>query len=83
LRRPERFAEALLACECDARGRLGLHDTPYPQAKRLQQALCAALAVDAGAVAQRASATGAKGPQIARAVDAERERAIAALSTTG
>jgi tRNA nucleotidyltransferase (CCA-adding enzyme) len=83
LRRPERFAEALLACECDARGRLGLHDTPYPQAERLQQALCAALAVDAGAVAQGASATGAKGPQIARAVDAERERAIAALSTTG
>ena len=83
LRRPERFAEALLACECDARGRLGLHDTPYPQAKRLQQALRAALAVDAGAVAQRASAQGAKGPQIARAVDAERERAIAAIAAGG
>ena len=86
LRRPERFAEALLACECDARGRLGLHDTPYPQAKRLQQALRAALAVDAGAVAQRASAQGAKGakgPQIAQAVDAERERAIAAIAAGG
>lgn len=83
LRRPERFAEALLACECDARGRLGLHDTPYPQAERLQQALRAALAVDAGAVAQRASAQGAKGPQIARAVDAERERAIAAIAAGG
>lgn len=83
LRRPERFAEALLACECDARGRLGLHDTAYPQAERLRQALRAALAVDAGAVAQSASTQGAKGPQIARAVDAERERAIAALAGPG
>ncbi len=83
LRRPERFTEALLACECDARGRLGLHDTPYPQAERLRQALRVALAVDAGAVAQSASTQGAKGPQIARAVDAERERAIAALAGPG
>ena len=34
LRRPERFAEALLACECDARGRLGLEERPYPPARR-------------------------------------------------
>ena len=27
-RRPERFAELLLACECDARGRTGLEDRP-------------------------------------------------------
>ena len=31
LRRPERFREALLACECDARGRLGLSESAYPQ----------------------------------------------------
>jgi len=30
-RRPERFAELLLACEADARGRAGLEDQPYPQ----------------------------------------------------
>lgn len=31
-RRPERFAEFLLACEADARGRTGLEDIPYWQA---------------------------------------------------
>ena len=31
LRRPERFADFLLACEADARGREGLEDRAYPQ----------------------------------------------------
>ncbi|MDF3031968.1 MAG: 2, 3-cyclic nucleotide 2-phosphodiesterase, partial [Moraxellaceae bacterium] len=31
LRRPERFHEMLLACEADARGRLGLEGRAYPQ----------------------------------------------------
>ena len=30
IRRPERFAQALFACECDARGRLGLENRAYP-----------------------------------------------------
>jgi hypothetical protein len=38
------------------------------------------MAIDAGAVAQAAAARGAKGPHIARAVDSERERAIAACT---
>ena len=42
-RKPQRFADILLACECDARGRLGLQDTPYPQARRLALALQTAL----------------------------------------
>ena len=50
LRRPERFALALLACECDARGRLGHEERPYPQAAQLQSALLAAQSVEAGAV---------------------------------
>lgn len=33
IRRPERFAEILLACEADARGRLGLEDRDYPQGR--------------------------------------------------
>ena len=41
LRRPERFAELLLACECDARGRLGHAERPYPQRARLEGALAA------------------------------------------
>ena len=44
-RRPERFAEFLLACECDARGRLGLEDRPYPQADYLRAAIAATLPV--------------------------------------
>jgi tRNA nucleotidyltransferase (CCA-adding enzyme) len=44
-RRPERFNEFLLACECDARGRLGLEGRDYPQPERLRQARSAAAAV--------------------------------------
>jgi tRNA nucleotidyltransferase (CCA-adding enzyme) len=44
-RRPERFNEFLLACECDARGRLGLEDRDYPQPEILRQARSAAAAV--------------------------------------
>ena len=33
LRRPERVEAFVQACECDARGRLGLEDREYPQAK--------------------------------------------------
>lgn len=51
LRRPERFKPFLLACEADARGRLGLEERPYPQAGILRDALAAAREVsteDAG-----------------------------------
>jgi len=44
-RRPERFAEALLACEADSRGRLGLEQVPYPQREYLQAARDAAAAI--------------------------------------
>ena len=76
LRRPERFADALLACECDARGRLGLLDAPYPQRPRLAATLRAVLAVDAHAAAEAAVAVGAKGPAIGEAV---RRARLAAL----
>ncbi len=54
-RKPARFTQVLLACESDYRGRLGLHERPYPQAEFLQRALDAASAVDAGAVAAHAT----------------------------
>lgn len=44
-RRPERFTELLLACECDMRGRTGLETRPYPQAAYLQAARAAAAEV--------------------------------------
>jgi tRNA nucleotidyltransferase (CCA-adding enzyme) len=44
-RRPERFAQALLACEADSRGRTGLENLPYPQREYLQAARDAAAAI--------------------------------------
>jgi tRNA nucleotidyltransferase (CCA-adding enzyme) len=44
-RRPERFAELLLACEADARGRTGKEHDPYPQAAYLAAARAAAASV--------------------------------------
>ena len=41
-RRPQRFEKLLLACEADARGRAGLTDQPYPQARFFSAALDAA-----------------------------------------
>ena len=55
----QRFAEVLLACECDSRGRTGLEDRPYAPATRLPPLLQAALAVDTAAVAEAAAARGA------------------------
>jgi tRNA nucleotidyltransferase (CCA-adding enzyme) len=55
LRKPDRFAELLQACEADHRGRLGLADRPYPQAAIWDAALTAARAVDAGALAAQQS----------------------------
>ncbi len=41
-RRPQRFEEFVMACEMDARGRLGLEDRAYPQAGYLRGAAEAA-----------------------------------------
>jgi tRNA nucleotidyltransferase (CCA-adding enzyme) len=73
LRKPARFAEALQACEADARGRLGFEMREYPQAERLRVALVAARGVDAGAVAKGLS----HAPDgIRDAVHRERVRAV-------
>jgi tRNA nucleotidyltransferase (CCA-adding enzyme) len=71
-RKPQRFMDLLRVCECDLRGRAGFELVPFPQAERLQLALSAARAVDAGAIAQ-----GAMAPQrIAEAVHAARVAAV-------
>jgi len=77
-RRPDRFAAALLACECDARGRLGMSESPYPQRTRLDQALTLAMGIDATAVVAAAQGRGASGPALADAVRAARVQAVAA-----
>ena len=79
LRRPDRFAELLLACECDARGRLGLADQPYPQRPRLIEALRLVEATDATAVAENAGSRGLAGPAIGEAIHAARVDAVRAF----
>ncbi len=76
-RKPERFEEILLACECDARGRLGLGEQDYPQGQRLRRALRAAQGVDAGEIARQAQARGLSGPRIATLIHEARVAAVA------
>lgn len=77
LRRPERFGEVLWACECDARGRLGFEQAPYPPRERLSAALRAVKSVDAAAAAAQAIEHGATGPAIGAAVRERLEQALA------
>lgn len=77
-RRPARMAGILLACECDARGRLGKDDAPYPQRSRLVAALAAAQSVDTTAVSEQARAAGAEGRRIGEWVQAARIKAVEA-----
>lgn len=75
-RKPERFADILLACECDARGRLGLSEQPYPQRQRLLDALTAAQSVLTAEVAAATEAQGLSGAAIGQAVHTARTLAL-------
>jgi len=74
-RRPERFAQALLACEADARGRLGLETNPYPQ----RQFLLAARAAAAAIKPTPEEIEQDSGMEIAKHLQQRRLRAITAL----
>jgi len=78
-RKPQRFEEILWACWCDARGRLGREDEPYPQRQRLQKALALARAVPSEQVALKAQAQGCSGPRIAQAIHQARAEALKSL----
>ncbi len=76
LRRPERFGQVLQACMCDARGRLGWQERPYPQAERLQALLQAALSIDTAEVARQAQVEGLSGAQVGERIEAARTDAL-------
>ena len=76
-RKPQRFADVLLACECDARGRLGLHESAYPQRQRLVGVLTAAQSVVTSLIALAALAEGLDGKKIGERVHAARVAAVA------
>ena len=72
IRRPERFAAVLHACECDARGRTGREDEPYLPAQRLPALLRTALQVDTAVVAAQAAQAGRRGPELGAAIQTAR-----------
>ena len=83
-RKPQRFAAVLLACECDARGRLGLDNSAYPQHERLLTVLVAAQEVATNSIAASAQSTGATGPKIGKMIHQARVAAVSArLLTAG
>lgn len=75
-RKPRRFADILLACECDARGRLSLEQSPYPQRPRLLAALAAAQTVATHEIAAEAQAAGQGGSQIGEWIHRARVEAV-------
>lgn len=74
-RRPQRLEQFLLACEADARGRLGLENQPYPQADLFRTAYQKANAVDV----QSIIAEGFQGRLIKEELHRRRIRAITHL----
>ena len=73
LRKPPRFEQFLIACEADARGRLGLEHRDYPQADFMRRIHRAA----AGVQARPLLAQGLTGLALAEALRGERMAAIA------
>jgi tRNA nucleotidyltransferase (CCA-adding enzyme) len=75
LRRPERFAELMLCCEADSRGRLGFEQRAYPQAEFLHAALQAANSIDYQALI----AEGLQGKALGEQIQKRRIEAIGQL----
>ncbi len=75
LRRADRFECFLLACEADARGRLGLEQRDYPQADYLRRAREVALGVNAAQFRD----SGLSGRELGEAIAAQRVKLLEAL----
>ncbi len=71
-RRPDRFAQFLLACEADSKGRAGFERSLYPQAKYLQACFMHAYAVRS----EKFSDKGLIGKDLGEAIEAARMQAI-------
>lgn len=77
IRKPARFDEVLLACECDARGRLGFEEAPYPQRARLGAALVAVQSVATSVIAASAASKGVTGQKVGEMIHTARVQAVA------
>ena len=78
IRKPGRFADVLLACECDARGRLGLSEQPYLPHRRLLQVLAVMQQVDTKSIASSAMMAGATGQKVGELIHQARVAAVQA-----
>jgi len=80
-RKPQRFADVLLACECIYRGEerrsSELEDFVYPQRTRLLAVLTAAQSVVTHLIAEQAQTDGHDGKKIGELIHAARVRAVA------
>ena len=76
-RKPARFADLLLVCECDARAEVAARDASYPQRAHMAAVLGAAQGVTTEAVATRALAAGVSGKQVGDLIHAARVDAVA------
>ncbi len=81
LRRPERWDEVLLACECVARARVNFEEAPYAQRARLSAARVWASEINSASVAEQAVLQGLKGAAIGDAVHAARVAVVQARLT--
>ena len=72
LRKPQRFEQFLVACEADARGRLGLEKRDYPQANFMRRVYQAAAGTPVQPLLQR----GLTGLALAEALHRDRLAAI-------
>ena len=77
-RKPQRFADVLLACEYDARGHSGQESSAYGQRGRLLAALEAAQRVPTRDIAHTAQAAGLLGEKIGEKILAARVAAVSA-----
>ena len=75
-RKPQRFEAVLLACECDARGRLHFEESDYPQRLRLLAALQAAQSVATHEIAGHAQQHGLTGPKVGEMIHKARVEAV-------
>lgn len=81
-RKPARFRQLLLACECDARGRLGFTEGAYHPGEHLEQVWKAASSAQTQDLTAQALAKGLKGPEIGRLIAQVRTEAIASALAT-
>src|SRR5699024_400671 len=72
MRRPQRLADFIAACEMDSRCRLGLDDRDYPQAEYLREAADVVRAVDVKPLL----AQGLQGAELGKALNEARQQAV-------